>query len=474
MSLILEIEFLTGVYRATTGPESETPGWPPQPDRVFSALVSAWGVRGERPQERMALKWLEEQAPPIVHASEYAVRTAPDVFVPPNDAKSSTAPKTYLKVLPDRRPRQPRRFPAAHPASPVLTMVWAEEPDVTSFEALNAMAHDVGYVGHSASLARCHFLMGDAETSAPPASHVRRRIYPGRMAELERAHSENPVRPVIAPGAANPGPSLVPVVAAQKWLVLEAIDGEVPDIRAAALVCRLLRRALMSGYGKNAIPEVISGHAPDGKPTLLPHLAVVPMTFTGFPHADGKVLGFALIPPAGTALSDIPGLIRAWEKVARYDQKKERRVLDLKGELLRRPLSLSPAGVAAKRSLSTEPYLKPARVWASVTPIVLDRHLKRNDEDEIRELVAGACENAGLSQPDPDRIQVGKHSLFEGVPPTRPLSGAPPWTRWKVPGSLSSRSLTHAVIDFGCETAGPVLLGAGRFAGLGLCRGLKD
>ena len=41
-----------------------------------------------------------------------------------------------------------------------------------------------------------------------------------------------------------------------------------------------------------------------------------------------------------------------------------------------------------------------------------------------------------------------------------------------VPEALRSRLLTHVAIDFGCEVAGPVMLGAGRYMGLGLCRRL--
>ena len=110
MSLVLEIEFLTGVCRAARGTGDDSPDWPPQPDRVFSALASAWGVRGELPVERAALEWLEGQPPPVIRASAHSARTAPDVFVPPNDPKSSKAMHTYLRVLPEHRPRQPRRF----------------------------------------------------------------------------------------------------------------------------------------------------------------------------------------------------------------------------------------------------------------------------------------------------------------------------------------------------------------------------
>ena len=257
------------------------------------------------------------------------------------------------------------------------------------------------------------------------------------------------------------------------------IGGEVPDVRVAALVCRVLRNTLMSGYRKtgreNAIPEVVSGHAPNGVPTRLPHLAIAPLAFAGFPHSDGRVLGFALIPPPGTGLDRIGGFRAAFENVAHYSRNKERRILTLQGPPLNEPLRLAPASGdrAQKRSLSSEPYLKPSRIWASTTPIVLERHLKRKDDAEMRELVATACENAGLPRPDPDRVRIGKHSAVEGMPPARPLAGEPPWLRWKAPKSLASRQLVHAVIDFGEEVRGPVLLGAGRFTGLGLCRGMR-
>ena len=480
MSLVLEIECLTGVYRAAQGPASELPDWPPQPDRVFSALVSAWAVRGERRDERVALEWLEAQKPPTVRASGHVARTAPDVFVPPNDVKASKAEKTYIKVMPDRRPRHPRRFPVARPDEPVMALIWKEESDATLCEALDAMARDIGYLGHSASLVRCRFHRGGSDTYPHPEVPARRRIYPGRLSELEAAHRADPVRPDIPPGASVPATMPTAVGASPPdWLVLEAIDvDEVPDIRAAALVCRALRRVLMSGYRRaelgGAIPEIVSGHTADRAPSRHPHLAIVPLAFTGFPHADGRVFGFALVPPAGTRLLDVPGLRRAFEQIAPYDDGRERRVVTLTGSPLLTQLRLAPAGATTVRSLSPTPYLCAARVWASVTPIVLDRHLKQNGEAEIRCIVADACERAGLPRPDPDRIRTGKHSAVEGAPPARPLVGAPPWTRWKVPESLATRSLIHAAIDFGREIPGPVLLGAGRFTGLGLCRRLES
>lgn len=479
MSLVLEIEFLAGVCRAAAhSPASATPEWPPQPDRVYSALVSAWAARGEQGSERRALEWLETQGPPAIHAGGYTARTAPDVFVPPNDQRASTAVAIYLKIMPPSRPRQPRRFPVAYLDDPVMAMAWAVEPPPELLVALDALARDVGYIGHSASLVRCRFLASSSPaTLAHAAAPALRQVYPGRLQELQRAHRANPARPMILPGATVLPTPAAPHPQDPDWLVLEVVGGVVPDIRAAALVGRTLRRALMSGYRgigmADEIPEVVSGHTPDGQPTRAPHLAIVPLAFAGYPHADGRVFGFALIPAAQMALREVPGLRAAFEQIACFDHGLERRVLEVKFAPQLKPLRLSPAGAATKRSLAPAPYLQPARVWASVTPIVLDRHLKRHDDEgKIRELIAVACSNVGLPRPDPEHIQVGKHSGIEGAPPAWPPSGAPPWTAWRVPPPLASRSLTHAAIDFGREVAGPVMLGAGRFTGLGLCRRL--
>ena len=481
MGLVLEVEFLTGVCRAAREPGDDAPDWPPQPDRVFSALVSAWAARGERPEERAALEWLEAQPPPDVHASGHTSRTTPDVFVPPNDPRASRAAKTYMRVMPEGRPRQPRRFPVARPDDPVMSLVWRTEPAPAQLDALNAITRCVGYLGHSASLVRCRFLSAAAPAHRRPARQpARRRVYPGRLRELEEAHQANPVRPAVRPGApvlAGRSPASAPLGDVDDdWLVLEVVGGEVPDVRTSALVCRVLRKTLMSGYRRTglggAIPEIVSGHTSDRAPTRLPHLAIAPLAFAGFPHADGHVLGFAFIPPHDTTLARIEGFRTAFENVAHYRRSEERRVLTLQGPPLIGPLHLAPVpgDGTRKRSLSTEPYLGRSRTWASVTPIVLERHLKSRDEAEVRELVASACENAGLPRPHPKRIRAGKHSAIEGMPPARPLAGEPPWTRWKAPRSLASRQLVHAVIDFEREVPGPVLLGAGRFTGLGLCR----
>jgi CRISPR-associated protein Csb2 len=264
------------------------------------------------------------------------------------------------------------------------------------------------------------------------------------------------------------------------WLLLEHVDGDMPDLRACAIVAKTIRDALLSGYRRigleSDIPEVISGHTADGKPSRAPHLAIVPLPFAGFPYADGHVMGYALIPPRESRLRDDAYFLKALRAVAPLVE--ERRILTIKpregtprDQSFSVVFSLTQEPPASKRSLDPSLYLRPARTFATVAPIVLDRHLKKEGEareDEIKTQIAAACRNIGL--PEPIEVVADKHSALEGVPSAYPSGKSPEWMRWRLPASLVSRQLTHAVIRFAAPVEGPVILGAGRYVGIGLCR----
>jgi CRISPR-associated protein Csb2 len=474
MPLILEIEHLLGVAFAAQSQASSAPDWPPQPDRVFSALVSAWGARGEKAGERKALEWLEAQDPPEVAASVGLARTPATVFVPPNDPKTGRVGNPT--VMPALRKRQPRRFPAYRPDVPLVRLVWREATaDSETMAALNGLAADTPYVGHSSSLTRCRFHSGEVpmQTTEP-----RRRVYPRRLAELEAAYKSgrrpSPGAAVRAADAGEAEPARS--VFADRWLVLEHVTGDMPDIRAAGLVARELRRVLMSGYKRDGqeaeIPPEVSGHAPAGAPLAGPHLAIVPLAFVGSEYADGHVYGFALVSPQGSDLLAKEGFQVALRNVSAWKDEKGWRELKLNCGGFE--LAFTPSGEGARHSLNPRPYVRVARTWATCTPIVLDRHLKAKGnaerDAEVAGLVRQACVNIGL--PEPARVAPGKHSALRGAPPAYPSSRVPPWTRWRLPDSLASRQLTHAVIEFHQPVRGPLILGAGRFCGLGLCRPL--
>lgn len=493
MSLVLEIEYLSGVCFAALGPDSDLPDWPPQPDRVFSALVATWGARGERADEAEALEWLESQPVPKLEASEHSPRTAPISFVPPNDAESGRSGNRA--VLPAFRRRQPRRFPATRPDLPLVRLIWSDvSPSEDTFAALEALAADTAYVGHSASLTRCRFQRGPAGSLSGQVRSPRRRVYPGRLAELRRSYELFAAsggkrgRP-LAGAPVRPEPEAEhrpPYAFEDRWLLLEHVDGQMPDVRAAALVAKAIRDALLCGYRRagleDRIPEVVSGHAADGSPSRKPHLAIVPLPFTGFPYADGHIMGFALVPPRGSEILADDDLRRALRRIAPLDEHHGWRVVTVRPKAGKSPeppfsVALSPTfePPPGKSSLDPALYRGPARTFATITPIALDRHLKQTGEArnaEIADQLLGACRNVGL--PQAEIVVSDKHSAFEGAPSAYPSGKSPPWLRWRMPATLRSRQLTHAVLRFPEPVQGPVLLGAGRYVGLGLCRPLSD
>ncbi len=485
MALVLEIEYLSGVAFAAVGPDSGTPDWPPQPDRVFSALVATWAILGQDADGQRALEWLEALPAPMLLAPEAPPRTDAVVFVPPNDPRSDRR-KHARGVLPALRSRQPRRFPASRPHDPVVRLCWPDaRPDPATFAALLALARDTAYVGHSASLTRCRFLRDDAPPDPGRAAPPRRRVYAGRLAELCRSF-EAGRRPL--PGArVAPAADATPPRTGSfggRWLVFEHVAGDMPDLRACALVAKTLRDALLDGYRRigrgDDIPEVVSGHAPDRSPSRDAHLAVLPLPFAGFPHADGHVMGFALVPPRDSTLLDDADFRRVLRTLAPIAEDHGRRLLTLttkagtpRGRAFSIGLSPTFEPPVGRRSLDPALYTRPAPVFATMTPIALDRHLKRKGaarQDEAAAQIADACRNVGL--PEPDAVVCDKHSAIVGAPSAYPAGGAPAWTRWGRPRALASRHLTHAVIRFARPVDGPVVLGAGRFVGLGLCRAL--
>ncbi len=492
MTLVLEIEFLSGVAFAAIGPDSPVPDWPPQPDRIFSALVASWAARGQDDEEAVALQWLEQLPPPLLIEHGAEPRTSPAVFVPPNDPRSNRQ-KHARGVLPTLRSRQPRRFPASRPNDPVIRLVWPDAtPASADLAALNHMAHDTSYVGHSSSLTRCRFLLEHDAPDSSETSASEMRVYPGRFQELREAYArfersassaDRPQKgaPVARqPAAARSRASCF----SDHWLLLEHVSGEMPDLRACALVARTIRDALLAGYQRvglgDQIPEVISGHMPGGTPTRRPHISIVPLAFVGFPHADGHVLGFAVVPPREEPVLSDEGFRKALRTIAPMNEERGRRILTIRTKAGTAPdqafsVELSPSFEAGRRSLDPAFYLSRARTFATVTPIALDRHLKsRGDarQEEIQAQIAAACRNVGLSEPEV--ISADKHSAIEGAPSAYPSGKSPVWLRWRTPASLASRQLTHAVLRFPEPVDGPVILGAGRFLGLGLCRPLDS
>lgn len=208
-----------------------------------------------------------------------------------------------------------------------------------------------------------------------------------------------------------------------------------------------------------SVRRVLSGHNGNGGPADVPHLAFVPLAFVGHEHADGHLLGMGLALPADLSRDDRREALHAIAAV--------------------RELKLGPLGVwgvesvAASRPLwNLKPeawtaHPKGATHWSTVTPIVFDRHPKAKDkaryQQETAAMIASACTRIGL--PEPREGIVTQVSAHFGVPPSFSFP------RFKRKDG-SQRRHSHAILVFDQPVCGPMLIGAGRYRGYGVCRPL--
>ena len=81
-------------------------------------------------------------------------------------------------------------------------------------------------------------------------------------------------------------------------IVVLAIQGRRVTLPTTLKLTAALRGLLMRECRLQPPPEWFSGHRHDGKPTVSPHMALAPLPFVGAPHADGRIMGMALILPA--------------------------------------------------------------------------------------------------------------------------------------------------------------------------------
>ena len=236
--------------------------------------------------------------------------------------------------------------------------------------------------------------------------------------------------------------------------------GTRPALPATLKLTAALRGLLMRECPEQPPPEWLSGHRRDGAPASAPHLAFAPLPFVGSEHADGRILGLALVLPGGLKPEEAGRCLEPVLRDAATGLPKELRLFD--SEWFECAIELETRE-RPPQSLSPDTWTRSSTVWASVTPVVLNRHFKGEDKwEQAAESVKDACEHIGL--PRPRDVLMHPVSRVEGVPHVRQF---PQLTR-KRDGGRQSHS--HAVVVFDIPVAGPVLIGAGRFRGYGLCR----
>lgn len=443
----ISVRFLGGEYVAQT-PDAKAE-WPPHPVRLLYALVAAWYDGGRRRAERDALRWLESQNAPNIVAASNAPEEVYEAWLPMNSVPTWDKKSGKRPTLPRTRQVRSSRYAGDVPVS----FVWDVDLPARHEGALRDLCRRCTRLGSAESLVA--MTMGRRADLHGPAWR------PSTSGPMLRVTMPGIVDAIAAAESLLPGRVLPCNWRAYRWstgrrpsrmFTVGLSRGNCPVEMAPALASQL-RQALVAEAKADPMPlrSVLHGRESDGSPLKRAHLHFCPLPHAGFQHANGAVLGVSFILPPDTSDSDrayVERVVASW-LFARGAE------LTMAGG---RSLIFGPAD--SRRTLAEDRWCRAAKVWQTVIPMELPRHVTRrrewNRDDWLRVRVEmeRACTQAGL--PEPIEVEASNTPFVVGSPHARMVRGP------------HRRPVVHARMRFANAIEGPVVIGAGRHLGYGL------
>jgi CRISPR-associated protein Csb2 len=406
--------------------------------------------------------------------------------------QAGQAPPEGDRVLPEHRSRQPRTFPSISPTSPTFHFVWTDDEAMQGhLDALDGLLARLVRLGHSSSLIHARRVeQAPVPTLVPdPAGSILLRwVGPGQRRALEEAfalHGGNEPRVMpartarysraLADGSAPPPPTQA--TQGHEVLVYERVGGPRLGVEETHALARVMHRALVHFAPQltpTTVHPAVSGRDADGSPSRAPHVAIVPLPWVGSEHATGAILGVAFLLPR--ELDDegrevVLRALAAWERKS-GDLDEDDPILTVhtgdrgKLELCR------VRGDARRLNLQVPTWAGPSTTWVTATPMILDRNPKSlfatspaaaaRAEEAATAMIRAACQRQGL--PAPSLVELSRTPLVRASEPARCFAA-------HLPAEAGPRRvLVHVRLTFPAPVQGPLVLGAGRFLGLGLFR----
>lgn len=461
--LAIAVEYITGKAYATEftssrGPSSVSqsePEWPPHPSRLFSALVAGAYQADLNGETRDALEWLESQPAPSIAYGEAYPRTKAITYVPAAD-----------RHLFNSKYRQGRIFHTLSPvdaidpynsSQPRVFFIWPDAAPSSSIRnALEKVLYTVPCLGSSMSFVRMYLDDNPPEPNMVPDESgikVLRVPFSGRLKELDQVYEAGIF-------CKNPGrfqryrKSRVelekgPQSTWEHFHILRYVTGPKYPLEGALSLADSLRKAVLSLAGDSA-SDILHGHG--NRPN---HCAFCVLPDVGHKYAMGDIKGLGIILPQCASIEE---QIELQSVISRLES------IHLNNNDM---CHVDYVDMAPRQStLRSSTWEGPAKCWATVTPVVLDKFPRSSSAKRtVQEILAQACEFVGL--PRPKDIWIGKGSHMLGVP------SSPSFVVRRKPNE-KPRPYTHVRLFFSEPINGPVLLGAGRHMGLGLFKPLHD
>jgi CRISPR-associated protein Csb2 len=489
--LCIEAHFLAGRYHGRRSERERTyfpPEWPPNPHRLFQALLAAGNLGFRRTEfsdaKKEALRWLERRAAPEIVAPHVHPASVVRLYVPNNDMdkvarawaqnKEPEKQPNELKTDKDLRPHRLAEDGPVRFLWPIPGEEWeAARPyvEILCEEArhLHCLGLGIDLVagnGRILSAQEKNTLPG--ETWIADADGVGWRVpVEGSLNELIDRYKDQArrVQSGCGRGAERYLAPPAPVSVYREIGYLRRAQGRRRPVYAFSLVdedgayrsfdprdtikvAAWLRhaahgRAKAMRLDADFIERFVCGHGDDAE-TKNNRFSYLPLPTIAPRGRNGRIRRVLLAEPFGGGGGKAQGVARRLAGVSLVEDGTG----EIKADL--REIDPDTDGVTLR-------YLRKARTFGSVTPIVLPG---RDDfrSRKAHALVLKALAQAGYTTPVVE-ITLQREPVFPGAEVAR---------AYRVPAYLKEFPRTHAVITFAEEVPGPVVIGAGRHIGLGL------
>lgn len=469
----------------------------PSPARLFQALIAGRGLSGPLPVETIeALEWLEQQAPPVLATPFMHRGQSVTTFVPNNDLDAKKGDHRRIGEIRTKKTIHPLVFDGEVP----FLYCWelsGDEVALAQGQQISGLADGLYQLGRAvdAAWAWAEVLTSDAlEEKLNSHRGPVLRPSPGRgsvecptsgsVASLLRRHGDMSKRYALTtegPGQtfrrrSKPKWRMVSYAGAQTCVSFDLVDRSnsaianwtttsvlplVKQVRDAA-VSRLVQA--MPTHERE-IKQCLIGRTRDGENSgpVTSRVRLVPLPSIGHQHADRQIRRIAIVVPGDCTL----------------------RTDDITWAFSGLPIQSSPKAVDLVRSQphrQLEYYgfsTKPSSSWQTVTPIVLGGGRRRRIEPNPDKRSDDERKGAATRRFEEDRAAyVLRQSLRQAGVSAKlvsyrlqrePFTGSGSRVEdFVLDNRFDKHSLWHASLTFDRPIQGPLMVGDGRFMGLGL------
>jgi CRISPR-associated protein Csb2 len=461
--LCVEVRYLFGKYHGSRD-GGRRADYPPSPHRLFQSLTAAANTNGTMAGlSKDAMQWLERQSPPEVIVPDSWVGSRLTTFVPNNDM--NVVAKAWARgKKPEKKPEELRTEKFLEPMhlgdDAIVRFLWPLEDQSPCPQRICEVARHMHHLGLGIDMVVGNGrVIDDAEkkrlpgtTYIPIEGKGWRVPVEGSLEELIERYQQpmNPMPPDQYDEVAYAREAAVRRPPVHAFALVNE-DGDYcrfgpteTMVLAAELRHAAHHRAKQLKFDSTFVEGYVCGHANDayGKDDRFAYVPVPTLAPAG---RDNDIRRVMLI--EGRQDSSAESLARRLTGVS------------LSGKARLRPIDNPTYDGVLKR------YMDAAERWATVTPIVLPGHLSgRGLARRQTKLVLRSLAHAGIMTPVAE-IRLQPDPMFPGAE----RAGS-----YRVPEYLGQFTRTHAIITFSEPIVGPIVIGAGRYVGLGLLAALDE